>query len=164
MEIALLVLACLIAGAALFGVWRLHLRLSEVAERIQEAAPLAFLPDRVQAVARNLEHGDLPGLHERVERIAEGLARVEDLVIAPAEGGQAVGSRVQQVRARVLRHMRDEGYGSIRILTPEADLDVDPAEVRVQALRRGALLSGRLIVSGDEVTEQHLDPIHTAFP
>lgn len=164
MEIALIALACLLAGAALFGVWRLHQRLTEVAERIQEAAPLAFLPERVHAVARSLEQGDLPGLHERVERIAEGLARVEDLVIAPAEGGQVAGTRSQQVRARVLRHLRDEGYASIRILTPEAELDADPAEVRVQALRRGSLLTGRLVVAGDEVLEVRLDPLHTAFP
>lgn len=164
MELALLVLACLLGGGALVALWRQHRRLLEIEERIQEAAPLSFLPDRVQAVARAIEGADLHGLHERVEGIAAGLARVEDLVVAPASGQGASGSRAQQVRARVLRQMRDEGYGSIRILSAEQDLESDPSEVRVQALRRGVLVSGSVQVAGDEVVEIRLDPLYTAFP
>lgn len=164
MEIAFLVLACVLAGAALFGVWRLHRRLDDLAERMQEAAPLSFLPERVQAVARILENADLTGLHERLEQVAAGLSRVEDLVVAPAEGGSSAGTRAQQVRARVLRHLRDEGYSSIRILNSEEELERDPVEVRLQALRRGTLIAGVVSVAGEEVLELRLNPVYTAFP
>jgi len=164
LELALLVLVCLLTAAALFAGWRLHRRLGEIEERIQDSSALAFLPDRVQAVARAIESADLGGLHERVERLAEGVARVEDLVITPGENGGPAGTREQQVRARVIRHLRDEGYSSIRLQTDAAELGMDPAVVRIQALKRGALIHGTVTVTGDEIGEVHLDPLYTAFP
>lgn len=164
MELALLILLCALAGVALFAAWRVLKRLDDLEERMQETAPLAFLPDRVQALARNLEAAELGGLHERMERLAEGVARVEDLVVAPTESGLAVGSRAQQVRARVIRHLREEGLSSVRVQSGDEELEQDPAQVQVRALRRGTLLQGSVTVAGDEVADVRLDPIYTAFP
>jgi hypothetical protein len=164
LELILLVLLVMLAGVALVAALRVLRKLEELEERLQESAPLAFLPDRVQAVARSLEAADLGGLHERVERLAAGLARVEDLVAAPAENGPAASTRSQLVRARVIRSLREDGLTSVRVEASEADLEQDPAQVRVRALRRGTLVHGSVTVSGDEVVDVRLDPIYTAFP
>lgn len=164
MELALLILLCVLAGVALFAAWRVLQRLNELEERLQETAPLTFLPDRVQALARSLESADLGGLHERMERLAEGVARVEDLVVAPAENGLAVSSRAQLLRARVIRHLREEGLASVRVESGDAELEQDPAQVRIRALRRGTLLQGSVTVVGEDVVDVRLDPIYTAFP
>lgn len=164
LELALIFLLALLLGVALFALWRQGRRLEEVRERLDEFSALAFLPDRVQALTRVVEAADLGGLHERMDRFGEGLSRVEDLAAALPESGGATGSRAQAVRARALRFLREEGYLSVRILGEEAELEADPAEVRVQALRRGTVVRGRVVVVGDEVAEVRLDPHYAAFP
>lgn len=164
MQLALLILLCALASVALFAAWRVLRRLDDLEERLQETAPLTFLPDRVQALGRSLESADLGGLHERMERLAEGVARVEDLVVAPAQSGQAVSSRAQVVRARVIRHLREEGLSSVRVQSDDAELEQDPAQVQIRALRRGTLLHGSVTVVGEDVVDVRLDPIYTAFP
>lgn len=164
LELALIFLLALLLGVALFALWRQGRRLEEVRERLDEFSALAFLPDRVQALTRVVEAADLGGLHERMDRFGEGLSRVEDLAAALPESGGAIGSRAQAVRARALRFLREEGYLSVRILGEEAELEADPAEVRVQALRRGTVVRGRVVVVGDEVAEVRLDPHYAAFP
>jgi hypothetical protein len=164
LELALIFLLALLLGVALFALWRQGRRLEEVSERLQEFSALAFLPDRVQALTRVVEAADLGGLHERMDRFGEGLSRVEDLAAALPEAGAVAGTRAQAVRARALRFLRDEGYLSVRILAEEAELEEDPAEVRVQALRRGAVVRGKVVVAGDEVAEVRLDPQYAAFP
>ena len=99
-----------------------------------------------------------------MERLAEGVARVEDLVVAPAQSGQAVSSRAQVVRARVIRHLREEGLSSVRVQSDDAELEQDPAQVQIRALRRGTLLHGSVTVVGEDVVDVRLDPIYTAFP
>ncbi|MDA1259688.1 MAG: hypothetical protein O3A20_03615 [Planctomycetota bacterium] len=164
MELALIVLLALLLGVALFALWRQSRRLEEVSERLDEFRALAFLPDRVQALARVVEAADLGSLHERLDRFGEGLSRVEDLAAALPETGTVSGTRLQSVRARTLRFLRDEGYHSVRILSEDSELEADPAEVRVQALRRGTVVRGRVVVAGDEVAEIRLDPHYAAFP
>lgn len=164
MELTLLVLALLLLGVALFALWRLGRSVERIGERIEEFSALSFLPDRVQALARTLEASDLSGLHERLDRFAEGLARVEDLAAAPPEVAAGPGTRPQAVRARVLRFLREEGYASLRILSESADLEQEPATVRVQALRRGVALQGEVVVEGDEIAEVRLTPHYAAFP
>lgn len=164
MELALIFLLALLLGVALFALWRQSRRLEEVNERLEEFSALAFLPDRVQALTRVVEAADLGGLHERMDRFGEGLSRVEDLAAALPEAGAVAGTRAQAVRARALRFLRDEGYLSVRILAEDAELEEDPAEVRVQALRRGAVVRGKVVVAGDEVAEVRLDPQYAAFP
>lgn len=164
MELGLLVLLTLLLGVALFALWRLGRRVEEMEERLSEFSALSFLPDRVQALARTLEASDLGGLHERMDRFGEGLARVEDLAAALPEASAAPGTRSVAVRARTLRFLREEGYGSIRILSEDADLEADPAEVKVQAMRKGFVVRGRVVVEGDEVAELRLDPHYAAFP
>lgn len=164
LELALIVLLALLLGVALFALWRQGRQLEELTERLEEFRGLAFLPDRVQTLARVVEAADLGTLHERLDRFGEGLSRVEDLAAALPEAGVATGSRLQTVRARALRFLRDEGYLSVRILSEDAELEADPAEVRVQALRRGAVVRGRVVVAGDEVAEVRLDPHFAAFP
>jgi len=163
-ELALLILLCALAGVALFAAWRVLRRLDDLEERLQETAPLSFLPDRIQTLGRKLEAVDAAGLQERMEALAEGLARVEDLVVAPADKGLTVSSRAQLVRARIIRHLREEGLSSVRVQSGDADLEQDPAQVQVRALRRGTLLQGAVTVVGEDVVDVRLDPIYTAFP
>ena len=59
MQLALLILLCALASVALFAAWRVLRRLDDLEERLQETAPLTFLPDRVQALGRSLESADL---------------------------------------------------------------------------------------------------------
>lgn len=164
MELALLFLLTLLLGVALYALWRQGRQLEKVSERLDDFSALAFLPDRVQALTRAVEEAELDGLHDRLDRLGEALSRVEDLTAAPAEGAAEAGSRPQALRARILRFLRDEGCLSVRILSDDADLQSESAEVRVQAIRNGSLVRGRVVVEGDEIVEIRLDPQYAAFP
>jgi len=164
MEIILLVLVLLLLGASAVLLWRVHGRMAGVEERLKELSSLAFLPDRVQALAKELEALAVDDVRAELEQLHQDLVRLEDVVSVPAVALVEPPSRVQMVRALVTRFLREEGYLAVVIDSDDSALQENPASVSVHAVRNGVMVQGTLEVVDDHVAEVSLDPSYSTFP
>ncbi|MGB0952485.1 MAG: hypothetical protein ACPG31_04630 [Planctomycetota bacterium] len=164
MQIALLVSIIVLAGVTGVMLWRMYGLLESMQSRLKELSSLAFLPDRVQALAKELEALAVDDVRAELEQLHQDLTRLEDVVSVPVAAPSDPPSRVQQVRALVTRFLREEGYLSVVIQSEDADLDLDPAVVAVQAVRKGVLVQGTVEVVEDHIAEVRLDPSYSSFP
>lgn len=165
METTLAVLLVLTLAVAVVGFTVLLRRVRRLEERLQEWAPLAGLPEELASRLAPLEHLDPAVLQEELRRISGGIERIEALVAVPAAGGgRPEPERPERVRAAVARHLRDEGYRSVIVLAADPELEADPLEVQVEAVRQGLQVKGKVCLAGDCVTETHLDPSYSMFP
>lgn len=164
MQIALLVAIIVLAGVTGVMLWRMHGLLESMQGRLKELSALAFLPDRVQALAKELEALAVDDVRAELEQLHQDLTRLEDVVSVPVAAPVEPPSRVQQVRALVTRYLREEGYLSVVIRSEDADLDMDPCVVSVQAVRKGVMVQGTVEVVEDHVAEIRLDPSYSTFP
>lgn len=73
-------------------------------------------------------------------------------------------SRPASVRQLIDRHMRGMGCEQIHILAEDAELDGDDLEVRVEAMKDGMCMKGRLHVVANDVREIGFDDTHKLFP
>lgn len=165
METTLLALMLLLLCAALALLWRIHRRLERLDEKIRSLAPLDFVPDRLQVLAKRIESLDLDPMHATMDALVERMQRIEDLAsTAAAPATPEAPARRQVVRAVVVRGLRDEGFESVRILSEESELDAEEPEIQVQAVRRGVQCAGTVRMVNGGVLEHHLQPSYSAFP
>lgn len=164
MQIALLVAIIVLAGVTGAMLWRMYGLLESMQERLKELSSLAFLPDRVQALAKELEALAVDDVRAELEQLHQDLTRLEDVVSVPVAAPTEPPSRVQQVRALVTRFLREEGYLSVVIKSEDAELELEPAVVAVQAVRKGVMVQGTVEVVEDHVAEVRLDPSYSTFP
>lgn len=164
MQIALLVAIILLAGVTGAMLWRMYGLLESMQERLKELSSLAFLPDRVQALAKELEALAVDDVRAELEQLHQDLTRLEDVVSVPVAAPTEPPSRLQQVRALVTRFLREEGYLSVVIKSEDAELELEPAVVAVQAVRKGVMVQGTVEVVEDHVAEVRLDPSYSTFP
>jgi hypothetical protein len=113
MELVLLVIVILLIGASSALVWRVHGRMVGMEERLKELSALAFLPDRVQALAKELESLAVDEVRGELEQLHQDLTRLEDVMSVPVLAPVEPPSRVQMMRALVTRFLREEGYISV---------------------------------------------------
>ncbi|MCP4093705.1 MAG: hypothetical protein GY747_09680 [Planctomycetes bacterium] len=164
MELALLVVVCLLLGVAIALLWLQRSRLSAVEEKLREIGTLAFLPDRVQALAKELEALAVDDVRAELDQLHKDLVRLEDIVSVPATAPATPPSRDQVVRAAVTRYLREEGFLSVVLMDEESDFTADPAVVQISALRNGVQMRGSVEVQGDMIGAVELDPSYTSFP
>ena len=164
METTLLVILALMLAGTLALLWRLRLRVLELEETLRSLAPLGFLPDRMQALAKRVEALDLEPTAKEIERLAGALQRLEDLAISAPQQPQEEFDPVRAARAQVIRALRDEGYTSIRIVAEEEDFAAEPAVLEVHAQRNGVLVRGTVELSDGEIGALDLEPSYSAFP
>lgn len=164
MELILLALVLLLLGAASALIWRVHGRMSGMEERLKELSALAFLPDRVQALAKELEALAVDDVRAELEQLHQDLVRLEDVMAVPVAAPVEPPSRIQMVRALVTRFLREEGYLSVVIESEDAVLDENPSSVAIHAVRKGVLVQGTVEVVDDHVSEVSLDPSYSTFP
>ena len=164
MELALLVVVCLLLGVTIALLWLQRTRLASVEDKLRELGTLAFLPDRVQALAKELEALAVDDVRAELDQLHKDLVRLEDIVSVPTSAPAAPPSRDQVVRAAVTRHLREEGFLSVVIADDESDLTADPAVVRISALRNGVQMRGSVEVQGEMIGAVELDPSYTSFP
>ncbi|MFK5956358.1 MAG: hypothetical protein QM477_07950 [Planctomycetota bacterium] len=164
MEIILLVLVLLLLGACLVLIWRVHGRMAGAEERLKELGSLAFLPDRVQALAKELEALAVDDVRAELEQLHQDLVRLEDVISVPVVAPAEPPSRIQMVRALVTRFLREEGYLSVVIVSEDSDLQENPVSVSIHAMRKGVLVQGTVEVVDNHVAEINLDPSYSTFP
>ena len=164
LELALLVLVCVLLAVHLGLQWAQRARLMSMEEKLRELGTLAFLPDRVQALAKELEALAVDDVRAELEQLHKDLVRLEDVVSVPITAAAEPPSREQIVRAVVTRHLREEGYLSVAICEESSELETDPARVQISALRNGVQVHGSLEVVGDSIGTVELDPSYTSFP
>ncbi len=163
MEVLLLALCLGLLAATCVLLWMLFARLQRLEGRLAELGSLAFLPDRVQALAKELEALTVDDLRRDLDQLHQDLVRLEDTVSVPLVAATPP-SRVQSVRALITRHLREEGYLSVVILSEDVALEQNPAEVEVQAMRRGCQVHGVVQVVDDAIAEVRFDPSYMTFP
>ncbi len=164
LEISLLVVVCLLLAGTFGLLWVQRARLTTIEEKLRELGTLAFLPDRVQALAKELEALAVDDVRAELEQLHKDLVRLEDVVAVPVAAAVEPPSREQVVRAIATRYLREEGYLSVAIDDDESQLDIDPAMVQVSALRNGVQVRGSVEVIGDTIGAVELDPSYTSFP
>jgi hypothetical protein len=92
---------------------------------------------------------------------------ITHLLEAPPTPEPPVGEalpRAQEVRLLAERYLHAQGCELIHILSTDAELDHDEVEVRIEAMREGLSLKGRLKISGTDVRDTGLDNTHKLFP
>ncbi|MBC8329586.1 MAG: hypothetical protein H8E31_12665 [Planctomycetes bacterium] len=166
MDTLLLVLLLLVIAGGASATWWLRGRLRELEERLDEFAPLSLVPDRLQALARVIEHFDPDQVREELESIRDALQRVEDLVAVPVvvEEASPEPELPIRIRAAVQRHLREEGYEAINVLEEDQDLVSNPTKIRVECRRRGLRILGTVQVENERVVGVDLSPSYTMFP
>ncbi len=172
MELLILILILLLATAAGAVVWWLRDRLDRLDEGMRAYSDLTLVPDRLQALARVLEGLDPPRLREELDAIHVALDRVEALLASPPASPESEGDSLQreqpprsvQVRAVIVRGLRERGCESVYLREEDQVLDEDPAMVRVECRRKGLRLTGTVTVEGDQLTQVELEPSYPMFP
>ena len=164
MELILLAIVLLLLGAASALIWRVHGRMAGMEERLKELSALAFLPDRVQALAKELEALAVDDVRAELEQLHQDLVRLEDVMAVPVAAPVEPPSRIQMARALVTRFLREEGYLSVVIESEDAALEENPVAVSIHAVRKGVLVQGTVQVVDDHVAEVNLDPSYSTFP
>ena len=164
METILLAVLTLLILGVIALLWRMQKRVEVLEEKIGGLATLDFVPDRLQALARQIETLDLDPICATLEKIVERVQRIEELASTAAPLQSAPPQRKQIVRALIVRSLRDEGFEAIRILSPEADLDAEKVVVQVQAVRRGVSCNGTVEVDYEALGGIQLEPSYSAFP
>jgi type II secretory pathway component PulM len=164
MTIALLAVLLVAVVALLVLVLPLRAQLQRQEKALEELAGLGFLPDRVQALTREVEARDISGLLKEMEALHHGIDRLEDGMAAPPPAAPAAVSRPQSVRAMVTRFLREEGYHGVVIDNTDEELESERVDVRLRATRKGAQWRGRLTVDGENIADMHLEAAFSAFP
>lgn len=140
------------------GVLRLEAHLKRWAE---SSASLEQLPDRVSQATGSML-GDR--LRRSEEHLAEMRQQLEQLLLQAMEAAPPEMA-ADPLSERLIRYLRREGFGSIRILT---DLEsADPLEehrVPVEARRRGVSYKGSVMLYEGRVQDASLKPSYETFP
>lgn len=156
----LILLTLLVAG----GLWLLTGRLRAIDERLRDLGALALLPEKLKALSERMEDLDTDALAMEVDRLRDDVERIESLATAPGTGHAREVSRAERIRAAITRYLRDEGYRSVHVLAEEEQLESNPDEVVVEAVRQGLQVKGKVQLVGGEVAETRLDPSYSMFP
>jgi hypothetical protein len=164
LEVGLLVVLCLLLAVVIGLLWGQRGRLASLEEKLRELGTLAFLPDRVQALAKELEALAVDDVRAELEQLHKDLVRLEDVVSVPVAAAAEPPSREQIVRAVVTRYLREEGYLAVAIVDEESEFHADPAQVKISALRNGVQMHGQVEVVGEMIGAVELDPSYTSFP
>ncbi|HEX9794010.1 MAG TPA: hypothetical protein VGC54_08510 [Planctomycetota bacterium] len=115
---------------------------------------------------RGLEHegGSRESLEGAIKRQEVRLAAIQDVVERGFAATGAGAGRIDSVRRSVLENLRDRGYRDIRLLAAPEELLADPCDLRVEAVREGVRVLGRVRIEGGVPVAVDLDPNYAMFP
>ncbi len=164
METILLIVLLLLVGVVLYLLIRLDTKVQDLQEEEEVDDDQAELVQRIEEMDQLLRQLDPEPARQALLQLERSVALLEESrAAAPVQYGAEL-PRVAEVRAMVEAFLRQRGCDAVHILNPEAELDVETVEVRIEAQRAGQVLKGTLRVSGTEVRETHLDSSFSLFP
>lgn len=165
MEYVLLVLY--LAGLALVyhGQRKAEQRAKELEAELRSKDEQKAVLERLDELEQLLRQLDPEPTRSELTRLRADVAQLLEPPAAPEPLPSADEiSRVQEVKRLIHRHLRRSGCDQVQILDADAELDGEELEVRIEAMRDGLCLKGRLQIVGNDVREIGLDDTHKLFP
>ena len=166
MDFILLALLCLSLAALAVVAWYLRKQLRRFEARFDDFKALRFMPDRIQALAKEMESMQISDVRDELDSIQTTLRRIEDLSVVPADSitRESTLPRHQQLRALVARDLLSRGYVDIVIDSTDDELSVEQVHVSLTAKRNGAIVTGVVSVDNDIITDINLKTHYITFP
>ena len=165
MDFILLALLCLSLAALAVIAWYLRKQLRRFEARFDDFKALRFMPDRIQALAKEIESMQISDVRDELDSIQATLRRIEDLSVVPVEGApESTLPRHQQLRALVTRDLLSRDYVDIVIDSADEELSAEQAQVSLTAKRNGAIVTGVVSVDNDIITDINLKAHYITFP
>lgn len=159
---------CLLA-ILLFSVYR---RLGPVAGLGDVTERLEELRDRVESIASQVEQS---GVHEelrgRLTEFTEAHRRMEATVTRLVQEVHAVrpldessDGPPENLQGYAVRHLEEAGYQKVQILEDLGEVEGLSGKVAFEAVRKGVMHKGHLMMREGVVTEENIQPVYSAFP
>jgi hypothetical protein len=165
MDFILLALLCLSLAALAVIAWYLRKQLRRFEARFNDFKALRFMPDRIQALAKEIESMQISDVRDELDSIQATLRRIEDLSVVPVEGArESTLPRHQQLRALVIRDLLSRDYVDIVIDSADEELSAEQVQVSLTAKRNGAIVTGVVSVDNDIITDINLKTHYITFP
>ena len=165
MDFILLALLCLSLAALAVIAWYLRKQLRRFEARFNDFKALRFMPDRIQALAKEIESMQISDVRDELDSIQATLRRIEDLSVVPVEGArESTLPRHQQLRALVTRDLLSRDYVDIVIDSADEELSAEQVQVSLTAKRNGAIVTGVVSVDHDIITDINLKTHYITFP
>lgn len=165
--------------ALVVGYVLVHLRLLKFQEYLKEIAGIKILNERLKGVVDGMERvrldrveEQLQQLHEDLEGVSKGLARVERASRAGGGGGGstviapgAEPSAADRIRAAVEGRLLAMGFTNLRLLTDlsKANLD-EEVEVLLECEKQGMRQKGRVRSRNGAVIGVDIQSVAIGFP
>ncbi len=165
MEYVLLVLY--VAGLALVyhGQRKAEQRIKELEAELRGRDEHKALLQRLDEMEQLMRQFDPEPVRAELTRLRASVGQLLEPPAAPEPLPSADEiSRVQEVKQLVHRHLRRAGCDQVQILDDDQQLDAEELEVRIEAMKDGLCIKGRLQVVGNDVREIGLDDTHKLFP
>jgi len=166
LEYVLLVLY--VAGLALVyhGQRKAEQRIKELEEELRNRDEHQTLMSRIDELDQLVRQMDPEPTRAELVRLRSNLTQMLESppVPEPLPVTNDGISRPASVRQLIDRHMRSMGCEQIHILAEDAELDAEDLEVRVEAVKEGMCMKGRLHVVANDVREIGFDDTHKLFP
>ncbi|MCX8266606.1 MAG: hypothetical protein OTI37_03245 [Planctomycetota bacterium] len=165
MDFILLALLCLSLVALAVIAWYLRKQLRRFEARFDDFKALRFMPDRIQALAKEMESMQISEVRDELDSIQATLRRIEDLSVVPADSitRESILPRHQQLRALVTRDLPRD-YVDIVIDSADEELSAEQVQVSLTAKRNGAIVTGVVSVDNDIITDINLKAHYITFP
>ena len=165
MDFILLALLCLSLAALAVIAWYLRKQLRRFEARFNDFKALRFMPDRIQALAKEIESMQISDVRDELDSIQATLRRIEDLSVVPVDGArESTLPRHQQLRALVIRDLLSRDYVDIVIDSADEELSAEQVQVSLTAKRNGAIVTGVVSVDNDIITDINLKTHYITFP
>ncbi|MFT7517160.1 MAG: hypothetical protein ACI84O_000950 [Myxococcota bacterium] len=165
MDIILLVLLCLSLVALATIAWYMRTQLLRFEARFDDFKALRFMPDRIQALAKEIEAMPVSEVRGELDDIHATLRRIEDLSAAPVPAlNDSTPLSPQMLRALVTRDLLSRDYVDIVISSSDDELLSEQTRIAVTAKRNGASVNGFVNVDNEIITDINLKAHYTTFP
>ncbi|MBC8371236.1 MAG: hypothetical protein H8E25_14645 [Planctomycetes bacterium] len=165
MDFILLALLSLSLAALAVIAWYMRKQLHRFEARFDNFKTLRFMPDRIQALAKELDALQIEEIRNELDEMQATLRRIEDLSAAPgANAAEPVQSSPQVLRALVTRDLLTRGYDDIVISSSDDDLSAEQVSISLSAKRNGASVNGYVSVDNLIITDINLKAHYTTFP
>ncbi|MBT4465228.1 MAG: hypothetical protein HOD03_00905, partial [Planctomycetes bacterium] len=130
MDFILLALLCLSLAALAVIAWYLRKQLRRFESRFNDFKALRFMPDRIQALAKEIESMQISDVRDELDSIQATLRHIEDLSVVPVDGArESTLPRHQQLRALVIRDLLSRDYVDIVIDSADEELSAEQVQV-----------------------------------
>ena len=170
METYAITVALLALGLLLLGLGLLFRKVEAVRSQLAPLAELAELRRRLELLAAQVEQREfssalqakLTEFTEAHSRLAAAVRELEQRlpVGAPARGKAPPADLGELVR----RHLVEDGFEGITILTDLRELSGRSGRVAFEARRRGVMHKGHALLQDGEVVDETLHAAYSTFP